>query len=235
MVIDKPAGWPVQPDSSGSPSLLELAGLCRPKIRVWLVHRLDRPVSGLVVLAKTAAGQTSLTRQMTGKTFTKQYWAVVEPAPDQASGTCDNELIKNGRLNISRIALPGMPGAKRALMRYQVLERLADSCLGRALLEIELLTGRHHQIRVQLAHAGWPIVGDGKYGGLIQGEGHGERGRIALFARSIQFNHPSTGVCLSFTAQPPNIEPWLSFALVAQGLGQADGPVVQFDQSSGKE
>jgi 23S rRNA pseudouridine1911/1915/1917 synthase len=152
-----------------------------------------------------------LTRQMTQKTFAKRYLAVVcgHPGADQAE-LCDY-LVKNEALNVSRVVESTHRQAKRAVLRYTCLERSVDA-EGQplALLAIDLETGRHHQIRVQMAHAGLPLWGDTKYNPARNQKGSWQA--IGLLAWQLSFNHPITGRLLAFTAPMPDDFPWSLFA-----------------------
>lgn len=211
LVVFKPAGWPVQPDKTGSPDLLAWARLACGDAALYLVHRLDRPVSGLVILARRPAIQTALTRQMSLPAgLAKRYLAVVCGQPPADVGTLTDYLAKNERLNRSRIATPDHPQAKLARLHYQCLQcvQTPDGQL-LSLLAIDLETGRHHQIRVQLAHAGWPIWGDTKY----NPDSHSRKGwqTIALLAWRLSFAHPVNGRRLDLLAPWPVSPPWTLF------------------------
>ena len=177
------------------------------------VNRLDRPVSGLVVIAKTAAAQTALTRQMGERLMDKYYLAVVCGKPEPAEGQLTDFLIKNERLNRSRVAGPGQSGAKQAQLAYRLIAEpvLAEETV-LSLLRIELLTGRHHQIRVQAAHAGWPLWGDTKYNPVFQRAGGWHD--VALLAAGLSFRHPASGKKLTFELPLPEQYPFNFFPTV---------------------
>ncbi|MDD2459110.1 MAG: RluA family pseudouridine synthase [Eubacteriales bacterium] len=221
LVVNKPAGLATQPDPSGADNLQEQLQKARPREQLYLVHRLDRPVSGLIVLAKTARTQTDLTRQMSRGDFRKTYRALVSPAPAFASGLLENDLAKLPGENISRVVAETehVPGKKTARLRYQVVAKTSWHGQELGWVLIELLTGRHHQIRVQLSHLGCPILNDIKYGGRDQKQ---EQGQLALQAASLTFYHPLAKKRLYFQLPPPDQEPWSCFGTVTEVLGAAD-------------
>ncbi len=211
LVIHKPAGWPVQPDKTGAPDLLSWLEQTTGPGPFYLVHRLDRPVSGLIVVARRPAGQSALTRQMARGQFSKRYLAVVcaHPAADQ--GDLTDYLQKNERLNLSQVVSPDARQAKQARLHYRCLQRCSDpSGQPLSLLAIDLETGRHHQIRVQMAHAGWPLWGDSKYNPARTGRSGWQA--PALLAWQLTFIHPADGRRLRFTAGFPAEFPWTLFS-----------------------
>ena len=189
IAVCKPAGMLTQPDDSGDISLME-------KVKKWikaeykkpgnvflgLVHRLDRPVSGVVVFGLTSKGASRLSEQFRQKTTQKIYRTLVEKTPKPTQGTLRHYLKKEKSLKATVFPRPS-PDAKEALLDYKVLENFENT----SLLNIRLHTGRFHQIRAQLSFIGYPIVGDKRYGAIsVLPEG-----RIALHAQSIVFNHPT--------------------------------------------
>ena len=155
-VVCKPAGMPSQPDKTGDTDLLAALAqdiACQPD-HLFPVHRLDRPVSGLVVVARSAHAQTQLTQQLNDKRFTKRYLSVVNGRPEPAEGELTDYLVKNEKLNLSRVTSETQRGSKAARLVYRVLANSCDS-EGKpiSLVEIQLETGRHHQIRVQIGRA----------------------------------------------------------------------------------
>ncbi len=220
LVVEKPAGLPVQPDRAGSANLLEVLRQDRNSGDLFLVHRLDRPVFGLVVLAKSAKVQTALTRQMASREFRKTYRCVVEKGPEADYGVLTDLLIKQGNQNVSHVVDRQTAGsqAREARLSFQVLERTQTAGQMLCLLQIELDTGRHHQIRVQLSHAGWPIVGDQKYN---SGTGP-DKQPIALQAWTITLTHPVNGQILEFQASTPTLWPWNLFDLSHRICARSD-------------
>lgn len=151
-----------------------------------VIHRLDQPVKGILVFAKTPGAAKELNRQLQNQGFGKYYHALVEGKPEQLEGTLEDYLVKDGRTNTSRVCTKETPGAKLARLHYQVIETSGE----RSLLDIHLDTGRHHQIRVQLSHMGCPIVGDTKYNPQARkADGWQE---IQLCAYRLDFTHPVT-------------------------------------------
>ena len=126
---------------------------------IGVIHRLDQPVSGVMVFAKTKEAAADLSRQVATKAADKYYYAVTDGVPEKKTGTLEDYLLKDGKTNLSKVVTRQTSGAKRAELSYEVLKQSET----RALLNIKLATGRHHQIRVQMANAGWPLVGDRKY------------------------------------------------------------------------
>lgn len=208
LVVLKPAGLLVQGDRSGHTTLLDLAR-CDLKERyqkpgnvyLGLVHRLDRPVSGVLVLARTSKAASRLSAQFRDKTVQKRYLAVVQGRVDGPGETLRHHLAAKGDVRgVTRVAETPFPGSKPAELRYIVRGTRPD----RSLLEVELVTGRRHQIRAQLARTGHPIWGDVKYGARRQPEYSG----IGLHARSLQLAHPVGGAPLTFEAPCPGDWPW---------------------------
>jgi 23S rRNA pseudouridine1911/1915/1917 synthase len=153
-----------------------------------IIHRLDQPVEGLLVFAKTKAAAAHLTKQLESGSLNKQYYATVCGKPQAQEGELVDYLLKEG--NLAKIVSQGTPQAKRAVLQYRVLE---SGDISR--LDIHIDTGRFHQIRAQLAHAGWPILGDSKYGTPQSQEISRQQGirNVALFAYKLEFIHPKTG------------------------------------------
>lgn len=211
MVFSKPAGMNVQPDPTGDESLLKLAS-AYAKRNVFLLHRLDRPVSGVVVFPKTKNTLQNLERQFRERTATKVYLALVKKAPPETQGTLVHYLKKDGRKKRAVAYDKPTEGSKRAELSYRTL---ATSDIY-TLLEVELLTGRFHQIRAQLSAIGSPVKGDVKYGAR-----RANRDRsIGLHAWKLGFDHPINGKRVLVTAPPPNEQPWS--ALMAQVGGSSE-------------
>lgn len=202
IAFNKPPGLPVQSDKSGDKSLLDLGEIfCRSTL--YLVHRLDRAASGVAVLAKTKSAMTHISEQFHKGTVRKTYLAVVGNAPPEEEGTLVHYLLKNEKDNRSK-AFPKMVAhAQEATLHYRVLAH-SDRY---HLLEIELLTGRHHQIRAQLAAIGCPIKGDVKYGFR---RGNKDRS-IHLHSWKIAFDHPVSGERVEITAPLPDDPLWKAF------------------------
>ncbi len=150
-----------------------------------VIHRLDQPVRGVLVFAKTPFAAKELSRQVTDHTIGKYYLAEVEGTIPVEAGTLEDYLLKDGRTNTSKVVDSKTSGAKKATLHYKKRDEQT--------IEIELVTGRHHQIRVQCAHAGMPLKGDGKYNPDAQ------RGQqLGLCAYRLVFKHPKTGKVMEF-------------------------------------
>lgn len=202
-VCQKPAKYPVQSDRSNDTDLKtylehymrETKGFEEPY--VGIVHRLDRPVGGLVVVAKNPKSNAFLSKGLQERSFKKIYLAVVEGQPDAV--TLVDYLKKRSKDNTSHIVEEGTPKAKKAILHLKPIKSLSIDGIIHTMIQIELETGRHHQIRVQLAHAGYPIWGDTKYNPSFQQK----RGwfDIALFASALSFVHPN-GEFVQFKIEP---------------------------------
>jgi len=204
LVVVKPPNWPVQLDRSGDHDLLNW---CRKYIKtkyqkpgeafVGLVHRLDRPVGGVIVFARTSKAAARLSDQMRRHTMQRTYWAVVYGHPPE-SATLHDTLIKESRTNTVQVVPPNTPGSQEAILHYRTLIRGQNLTL----IEVSLETGRSHQIRVQFANIGYPLWGDARYGNGQPGQ------QIALWCVAIMFVHPTKREVLRFEALPPDIFPW---------------------------
>lgn len=191
LVVNKRAGELVQGDETGDVPLVDLL---KEFIRVrdskpgavflGVVHRLDRPVSGAVIFAKTSKALTRLNEMIKNRSIQKFYWAITEKAPNPESGTLVHYMVRDGRVNKSRAHLRPVPQSKEAKLNYRLLAGSKNFYL----VEVELLTGRHHQIRAQLSQIGCIIRGDLKYGAARSNKD----GSISLHARTLRFDHPVT-------------------------------------------
>ncbi len=168
-----------------------------------VIHRLDRPTSGVVLFAKTSKGLERLNKQFRDKETNKVYWAVTENEPSTKNGTLINYLKKNEGQNKSYVHSTEVPGSKKAVLNYKVIAS-SDNYF---LLEIQLETGRHHQIRAQLSSIGCPIKGDVKYGAKRPNKDLS----ISLHARELSFMHPTTKEQISITAPVPEDPLWKYF------------------------
>jgi 23S rRNA pseudouridine1911/1915/1917 synthase len=195
IALNKPASVPTQADETGVKSLVEIAEK-KLKTKLFVVHRLDRPTSGVVVFAKNEHSAADLSGQFQGRKTQKTYFAIVEKKPEKDTDTLVHFLVQNPSGNKSFIAAEGTLNAKRAEMRY-TLKGSSDRYF---LLEITLLTGRHHQIRAQLAAIGCPIKGDVKYGAR---RSNADRS-IHLHAAELIFNQPKSGAKLTIKAPLPS-------------------------------
>ncbi|MDM8002187.1 MAG: RNA pseudouridine synthase [Bacteroidota bacterium] len=169
-----------------------------------VVHRLDRPVSGCVVYARTSKALTRLSELFRTREVKKTYWAIVTDRPPSEEGTLSNWLKKNEKQNKSYVYSTEVKGSKLAELSYRILGRSERYYL----IEVDLQTGRHHQIRAQLAAAGCPIKGDLKYGAKRSNEGGG----ISLHSRRVSFVHPVKNEEISVEASLPGDRIWKLFA-----------------------
>jgi len=198
IALNKSAGMPVQPDQSEDKSLKEL-GEIYCKQTLYLIHRIDRPASGIVLFAKNPGAQREIQKQFEQKQVTKRYWAVVQKPLEPNSGTLTNHLLKKSKSNKSVVLDEATSESKVAELEYQTLGA-SDRYTW---LEINLLTGRHHQIRAQLSHLGSPIKGDVKYGARRKNKDRS----IHLHARSLQFKHHISKEAIELIASPPEADP----------------------------
>ena len=206
LAVNKPAGLPSQSDETGSESLVDLVTRYlrtrygKPgNVHVGLLHRLDRPTSGVVLLAKTSKAAGRLSAQFRAGTIAKVYWAIVEGGPSGCEGEWIDRLEKDRRINRSRVLAEGDSDGKEARVAFRVLERSR----GVTKLELRPETGRSHQLRAQLATRGFPIVGDAKYGAKSRVIASDGRRRIALHARELTFKHPTRGESIALVAPVP--------------------------------
>ena len=202
IAFNKPALVPTQPDPTGDASLLQLAEDFL-KVKLFVIHRLDRVASGIVVFAKTEAAAANLSKQFQNKETLKTYLAVVENKPpivtaSEARQTLIHYLKKNAASNTSKAFDEEIKGSKQAEMRY-ILRGASDRYF---LLEITLLTGRHHQIRAQLGKIGCPIKGDVKYGARRSNLNRA----IHLHAWQLTLKHPQTGEAMQLKSEPDGMD-----------------------------
>ena len=164
-----------------------------------IVHRLDQPVEGLLVFAKTKEAAAKLTKQLSKGTLNKKYYAIICGKLSEKSGELVDYLIKEG--NIGRIGKPEEKDAKQGILQYKWVKDLDEEC---SLVDIHIENGRFHQIRLQMAHAGYPILGDLKYGSQhsIELSWKHQVKNVALYAYRIELHHPMTGKKLEFAIQP---------------------------------
>ncbi len=202
LVMNKPGGMPAQDDGTKDSSLHQLAEIyCKHPVKV--VHRIDRPSSGLVVLAKNKKAAMELSRQWKTRDISKFYLAVVSKKGKIKEGKWEDLLWHNRKNNKSYVVDQMDDGAKLAEMEVEVLGEIDRY----RLLGIKLITGRHHQIRAQLSHAGFPIKGDVKYGAR---RGHKDRS-IRLHAQQLQLSHPVSGERVSLQSAVPDDGVWRAF------------------------
>ena len=197
LVCLKPARVLSTDEPGGLPDLCREA-LGEPKADVRTVHRLDRVVSGLMVLARNAKAASELSRQIREDEFEKEYLAVIHGCPEAESGTLRDLLGRDKARKMTYIADAPAKGVQEAVLDYSVL----NSTNAMTRVRIRLLTGRTHQIRVQFSGRGMPLVGERKYSEL------NDPCEIALWSYRIAFTHPKTGERMEFIHEPPEVYPW---------------------------
>lgn len=204
LVVYKPAGLATQSARVTSPDLVSSVTRHLKGAPVYVVHRLDQPVEGLLVLAKTKQAAAGLSKQLQAGTLNKQYYALVYRGAEELpkEGILADHLWKNPQTQKAEIVTQASGKGKQAKLQYRVLARKDDI----ALLDVRIETGRFHQIRAQLAHAGFPILGDQKYGTQTSMERSKELGikNVSLFAYALTFTHPKTGKHMEFQAKTQN-------------------------------
>lgn len=207
IVVKKEPNIPSQADKTGDIDMLSIIKeylkekYNKPgNVYLGLVHRLDRPVGGVMVFAKTSKAASRLSNQVREKTFKKKYLAVVDGKFDSAKGTLEDYLYKDERNNMSKVVKSEKKNAKLAKLDYEVLAY--NEIKNLSLVKVNLHTGRHHQIRVQLAHVGHSIFGDQKYG--TRGTGK----QIALWAYELTLEHPVSKETMTFKCLPESNGTW---------------------------
>ena len=207
IVVEKIPNIPSQSDKTGDVDMLTLVKeyikekYNKPgNVYVGLIHRLDRPVGGVMVFAKTSKAASRLSNQVREKIFKKEYLAVIDGKIESTKGTLIDYLYKDERNNMSKVVHKDKKNAKEAKLDYEVL--VYNPIKNLSLVRINLHTGRHHQIRVQLSHFGHSIFGDQKYG--TRGKGK----QIALWAYKLTIEHPITKEKLKFRDLPEPIGTW---------------------------
>lgn len=210
IAINKPSGQLVQVDQTGDVSLeMEVKEYIRVKYNkpgeafLGVIHRIDRPVSGLVLMAKTSKALERMNQAFKDRNISKTYYAVVRNRPKNEEGTLIHWLSKDSNKNIARAYDKETNGAARSELSYKLIKQVGDYFL----LEVKPITGRTHQIRIQLSKMGCPIVGDNKYG---YPRANKDRS-ICLHSRSLEFIHPVTKESMKIVADLPNDEFWKKF------------------------
>ena len=211
LVVVKPFNVPSQEDASKDPDMLTLLKEYlrerydkQGNVFLGLVHRLDRPTGGVMVFAKTSKAAERLFESITQGDFEKKYFAVLSDIPKEKHGRLENYLAKDETKNVVSVVPMTVKGAKQAVLDYKILEKKEPMCLA----EIQLYTGRSHQIRVQTAYIGCPVVGDQKYAGkkYVRSE------HLALWSTEIKFTHPTKKEVMVFRAFPDETAfPWSEF------------------------
>lgn len=212
IVVEKPFNIPTQEDESQDMDMLRMVKeYVRVKYNkpgeafIGLVHRLDRVAGGLMVFARTSKAASRLSEQIRNRTFDKEYMIVVEGAPKADSTELIDYLLKDNSTNTVSVVNKNKSGAKEAKLRYDLLEH-KDYL---SLIQVQLLTGRPHQIRVQFSSRKNPIWGDGKYGSSYR-----SKKGIALWSSKLSFEHPTKKQKMSFELSPPTVEPWDKFTTI---------------------
>ena len=210
IIVNKTASEIVQGDKTGDVPLSEtVKQYLKEKynkpgnVFLGVAHRLDRPVSGLVVFAKTSKALGRLNEMFRGGEVKKTYWAIVKNMPPEPEGELVHYLVRNEKQNKSYAYDSEKPGSKKAILHYRLIGRSDNYCL----LEVDLKTGRHHQIRCQLAKMGCPIRGDLKYGFPRSNPD----GSICLHARRVRFVHPVSKELIEVVAPVPDSNLWHAF------------------------
>jgi len=207
LVVVKPVNMPTQEDESGDLDLLtalkedlKLRHNKPGNVFLGLVHRLDRPVGGAMVFAKTSKAASRLADEVRTRGFGKSYLAAIHGKPERVAGRLVHHLLKDSQTNTVSAVPAGTPGAKEAILDYETLGQADDL----SLVRVKLLTGRSHQIRVQFAAVGCPLYGDQRYGAGKARPGQ----QIALWSAQVSFAHPTRAERLSFDSPPPPAYPW---------------------------
>ena len=213
IVISKESGEIVQGDKTGDAPLSDYVKdyikekYAKPgNVFLGVTHRLDRPVSGLVVFARTSKALSRLNDMFRKGEVHKTYWAIVKNRPQADEGRLTHWIVRNEKQNKSYAYDHEVPRAKKAMLHYQLIGR-SDNY---SLLEVNLMTGRHHQIRCQLAHAGCPIKGDLKYGAKRSNPD----GSISLLARKVEFVHPVSKQPICVVSPLPSDRLWHEIATI---------------------
>lgn len=244
LVVEKPVNIASQQDESNDVDMLTLLKedikirYQKPgNVYLGLVHRLDRPVGGVMVFAKTSKAASRLSDQIRNREIKKEYLAVVHGEFGEKGGRLEHYLLKDQKTNTVKTVNKSVEGAKEALLEYHVIQRIMTQgtvldeklCRGKtqnpepssvpySLVKVDLHTGRSHQIRVQFAAIGHPLYGDQKYGSKVNKPGQ----QIALWSTKITLLHPTSHEKILFSCDPPGITPWNWF----ESTGRGDRSVV---------
>lgn len=207
IVVEKPVNVPSQGDKTGDLDMLSIIKeylkekYNKPgNVYLGLIHRLDRPVGGVMVFAKTSKAAARLSEQVRNKEFQKTYLVIADGKFEKNTDILENYLLKNERTNMSKVVNEGNKNAKYAKLEYEVMKYNEETNL--SLVKVKLYTGRHHQIRLQLASIGHSIYGDQKYG--TRGKGK----QICLWAYELTIKHPITKEKMTFNVMPQKEGSW---------------------------
>jgi len=196
LVCHKPAGVATQTKRLGQQDMESLLKNYRAKKgeppQIWVVHRLDQPVEGVMVFAKNQKAAADLSKQVQQHIIGKYYYAVSAYEPNEKAGVLEDYLLTDKKTNVTRVVEAGVKDAKKAKLEYEVVNTKED----KTFIRVKLHTGRQHQIRVQLANMGSPLIGDGKYG---KGQ---SRDGLALCSYRLEFIHPTTKKEMKFEVVP---------------------------------
>lgn len=213
-IVNKPAGVPSQTQGSDKDIItLTAESIKKPKTSLHLVNRLDQPVSGLLIIAFSRDIHAAFEALRRSNSLNKTYLAIVSQTPDTISGFLRDFLLRDSKANRSNVVSAGTKGCKEARLKWVMLAQ-AESVDGQklAIMAIRLETGRHHQIRVQLANAGWPILGDKKYGSSQYENSQ----NIALISFMLDFHHPVSGTEMSLKLKLPDYYPYCQFSDISE-------------------
>lgn len=212
IIVNKTSSEIVQGDKTGDIPLSEIVKQYLKEkynkpgnVYLGVTHRLDRPVSGIVVFAKTSKALPRLNEMFKNGEVKKTYWAIVKNCPKETEGELEHYLVRNEKQNKSYACDKEVPNSKKAILHYKLIGHSQNYYL----LEVDLKTGRHHQIRCQLAKMGCPIKGDLKYGA----QRSNPDGSISLHARRIRFVHPVSREMIDIEAPVPNDNLWRGFEM----------------------
>ena len=213
IVVKKPPNVLTQGDSTGDRDMLSIVkDYIKEKynkpgaVYLGLVHRLDRPVGGVMVFARTSKAASRLSEQVRNRSFKKGYMAVLRGCPDEKTARLEDYLLKDKKTNTVSVVKPSKEGAKKAVLEYDVMQHKN----GLSLVKIKLETGRPHQIRVQFSSRGTPLFGDQRYGRNVNKKGE----QIALWSYYISITHPTLKKEMEFYLNPPkDVFPWSEFKI----------------------
>lgn len=216
IVAEKPQNMIIAGDKTGDESMHKLLkDYIKEKYNkpgeayLGLVHRLDRPAGGLAVFARTSKAAARLQDQLKSNELKRTYYCVVRGIPANSTDRIVDYLKKDESTNTVEVVPQAVEGAKKAVLNYKLLQTIETDQGPLSLLQVQLETGRSHQIRVQMAHMGCPLWGDQRYGFKVNKKGQ----QLALYAVKLRLIHPTKKESMQFICYPPQIAPWTSFRL----------------------